>query len=105
MMRVAPMSIVRRLPGRRDMKAGLTVALGMALTLALMGALGVAQPKGSASMATGDAAPRPWVRYDGWPARDTAQFNTLAAAQVSPPAPKEPRKLDGPVTGDASNGA
>jgi sulfur-oxidizing protein SoxA len=44
------------------------------------------------------------VRYGGWPTRDTAQFNTLAATQVSPPAPKEPRKLVRPVTGDASNG-
>ena len=86
------------------MKAVLTLALGMAVALPLMSAPAVAQPKGPAPMATGDAAARPWVRYGGWPTRDAAQFNTLAATQVSPPAPKEPRKLHGPVTGDASNG-
>jgi sulfur-oxidizing protein SoxA len=98
------MPIVRRLPGRGDMKAVLTLALGMAIALPLVSAPAVAQPKGPAPMAAGDAAARPWVRYGGWPTRDTAQFNTLAATQVSPPAPKEPRKLHGPVTGDASNG-
>jgi sulfur-oxidizing protein SoxA len=98
------MPIGRRLPGRGDMKAVLTLALGMAIALPLMSAPAVAQPKGPAPMAAGDAAARPWVRYGGWPTRDTAQFNTLAATQVSPPAPKEPRKLHGPVTGDASNG-
>jgi sulfur-oxidizing protein SoxA len=98
------MPIVRRLPGRGDMQAVLTLALGMAVALPLMSAPAVAQPKGPAPMAAGDAAARPWVRYGGWPTRDTAQFNTLAATQVSPPAPKEPRKLVRPVTGDASNG-
>jgi len=98
------MPIVRRLPGRGDMKAVLTLVLGMAVALPLVRAPAVAQPKGPAPMAAGDAAARPWVRYGGWPTRDTAQFNTLAATQVSPPAPKEPRKLHGPVTGDASNG-
>ena len=86
------------------MKAVLTLALGMAIALPLMSAPAVGQPKGPAPMAAGDAAPRPWVRYGGWPTRDPAQFNTLAATQVSPPAPKEPRKLDRLVTGDASNG-
>jgi len=86
------------------MKAVLTLLLGMAVALPLVRAPAVAQPKGPAPMAAGDAAARPWVRYGGWPTRDTAQFNTLAATQVSPPAPKEPRKLHGPVTGDASNG-
>ncbi len=86
------------------MKAVLTLVLGMAVALPLVRAPAVAQPKGPAPMAAGDAAARPWVRYGGWPTRDTAQFNTLAATQVSPPAPKEPRKLHGPVAGDASNG-
>jgi len=86
------------------MKAVLTLVLGMAVALPLVRAPAVAQPKGPAPMAAGDAAARPWVRYGGWPTRDTAQFNTLAATQVSPPAPKEPRKLVRPVTGDASNG-
>jgi sulfur-oxidizing protein SoxA len=86
------------------MKAGVALALGMGLALLHVSAPAMAQPKGPAPMAAGDAAPRPWARYGGWPTRDTAQFNTLAATQVSPPAPKGPRKLDGPVTGDASNG-
>jgi sulfur-oxidizing protein SoxA len=51
-----------------------------------------------------DASPRPWKRYAGWPARDGSKFNTLANL-AAPPAPKEPRKLTGPVTGDAKKGA
>jgi len=56
MTRVALMPIVRRLPGRGDMQAVLTLALGMAVALPLMSAPAVAQPKGPAPMATGDAA-------------------------------------------------
>jgi len=52
----------------------------------------------------GDASTRPWKRYSGWPARDESKWSTLAKVS-SPPAPKEPRKLAGPVTGDAANGA
>jgi L-cysteine S-thiosulfotransferase len=52
----------------------------------------------------GDAAARPWKRYSGWPTRDESKFNTLANL-ASPPAPKEPRKLTEPVTGNAENGA
>src|SRR5690242_16824007 len=52
----------------------------------------------------GDAAARPWHRYSGWPTRDYSKFNTLANL-ASPPAPKEPRKLDAPITGDAKHGA
>jgi L-cysteine S-thiosulfotransferase len=51
----------------------------------------------------GDAATRPWRRYPEWPQRDSAQFNTLAAL-ASPPAPKEPRKLTRPITGDPALG-
>jgi sulfur-oxidizing protein SoxA len=51
-----------------------------------------------------DASATPWKRYQGWPARDESKFNTLAKL-ASPPAPKMPRKLSGPVTGDADNGA
>ena len=50
-----------------------------------------------------DASVRPWKRYNGWPARDYSKFNTLANL-ASPPAPKTPRKLAGPITGDAANG-
>jgi sulfur-oxidizing protein SoxA len=52
----------------------------------------------------GEAAASPWKRYPGWPARDESKFNTLAKLS-SPPAPKEPRKLTAPITGDAANGA
>ena len=51
-----------------------------------------------------DASARPWKRYQGWPARDESKWNTLANL-ASPPAPTAPRKLTGPITGDAANGA
>src|SRR5262245_65124241 len=51
-----------------------------------------------------DASARPWKRYAGWPARDYSKFNTLDNL-ASPPAPKEPRKISGPITGDAKKGA
>jgi len=50
-----------------------------------------------------DASVRPWVRYACWPTRNAATFNTLAVL-ASPPAPKEPRQLTGPVTGDPAIG-
>src|SRR5579864_2363149 len=52
----------------------------------------------------GAAAARPWVRYSGWPTRDEAKWNTLGHVS-SPPAPKGPRKITGPITGNAENGA
>lgn len=52
----------------------------------------------------GDASVRPWKRYAGWPARDESKWSTLAKVS-SPPAPTVPRKLSGPITGDAANGA
>ena len=58
-----------------------------------------------APLATGDASARPWKRYTGWPTRDSARFNTLANANVSPPAPQEPRKLTKPLAGDPAIGA
>ncbi|MBV8792828.1 MAG: sulfur oxidation c-type cytochrome SoxX, partial [Pseudolabrys sp.] len=51
-----------------------------------------------------DASARPWKRYNGWPARDESKFSTLGKV-VSLPTPKTPRKLDGPITGDAEKGA
>ncbi|HVV61840.1 MAG TPA: sulfur oxidation c-type cytochrome SoxA [Pseudolabrys sp.] len=64
-----------------------------------------AQAKGVAPLEThGDAATRPWKRYDKWPTRDESKFNTLANL-ASPPAPKEPRKLSEPITGDPAKGA
>lgn len=52
----------------------------------------------------GDASARPWKRYAGWPARDESKWSTLGQLG-SPPAPKTPRKLSGPITGNAENGA
>jgi sulfur-oxidizing protein SoxA len=51
----------------------------------------------------GDAAARPWKRYDKWPARDEAKWNTLTELK-SPPAPTAPVKIDGPIVGDAAKG-
>jgi len=51
-----------------------------------------------------DASVRPWVRYTGWPTRDSSGFNTLAALASAPP-PSAPRPLSGPVTGDPAIGA
>jgi sulfur-oxidizing protein SoxA len=51
-----------------------------------------------------EASARPWKRYPGWPTRDMAIYNTLGKL-ATPPAPKVPRKLTGPITGDAANGA
>jgi sulfur-oxidizing protein SoxA len=89
------------------MKPGLDLVLGpllaAALSLGLSPAMG--QTKAPALLAKGDAAPRPWKRYDGWPARNTAEYSTLANPEASPPAPKEPRRIEGPITGDAQNGA
>jgi sulfur-oxidizing protein SoxA len=47
---------------------------------------------------------QPWKRYPGWPARDESKWSTLAKVS-SPPAPKEARKLAGPIAGDAEKGA
>ncbi len=52
----------------------------------------------------GDASARPWKRYAGWPARDESKWSTLAH-ESSPAAPKGPRKLSGPISGDAVKGA
>ncbi|MFZ0026209.1 MAG: sulfur oxidation c-type cytochrome SoxA [Pseudolabrys sp.] len=51
-----------------------------------------------------DASARPWKRYTGWPTRDYSKYNTLGNL-ASPPAPKEPRKISGPITGDPKKGA
>ncbi|HEY2137016.1 MAG TPA: sulfur oxidation c-type cytochrome SoxA [Xanthobacteraceae bacterium] len=88
------------------MKTVLAVALGVVVAFALPAMTpAAAQPKGSPPLAGGDAAPRPWTRYGGWPTRDEAQFNSLADTHASPPPPTQPRKLDGAVTGDAAIGA
>jgi sulfur-oxidizing protein SoxA len=61
--------------------------------------------KREAPLETKDAASvRPWKRYDKWPTRDMSKYNSLGHL-ATPPAPKEPRKLTGPITGDAGKGA
>ena len=87
------------------MKPAFAIALGAVLALTSVPTSAVAQTKRPPVLASGDAAPAPWKRYTGWPTRDTSAFNTLANPHASPPAPKEPLKLDGPLTGDAENGA
>ena len=92
------------------MRPAFTVASGAlaALTLPILPAPAAAQQPAQAKslplLAPGDAAPMPWKRYTGWPTRDTSAFNTLANPKASPPAPTEPKKLAGPITGDAANG-
>jgi sulfur-oxidizing protein SoxA len=84
------------------------LAGGAALIAAGVFVLTAAQAQEKAKQAplelTGDASVRPWKRYAGWPARDESKWSTLAKA-VPSPLPKEPRKLAGPITGDAANGA
>jgi sulfur-oxidizing protein SoxA len=86
--------------------SGTAVALFVAGALIIGGQPGAnAQAKKEAPLETkGDASARPWKRYAGWPARDESKWSTLANLS-SPPAPKTPRKLPGPITGDAANGA
>ena len=83
-----------------------TIAVVTVLTLpAFVAAQVPAHSRGPAPLATGDASARPWKRYSGWPTRDTARFNTLADQKLSPAAPSQPRKLDGPIAGDPAIGA
>jgi len=88
---------------RGGILAGVVVLIAAGLL-----ALGAAQAQEKAKQAPlelkGDASVRPWKRYAGWPVRDESKWNTLAKLS-SPPAPTAPRKLSGPVTGDAANGA
>jgi L-cysteine S-thiosulfotransferase len=78
------------------------------LTAVIVAASGaaMAQGKAPAPLDMGEAASvRPWKRYGGWPARDMSKYNTLAKHDASPAAPKEPRKLSGPIVGDPQKGA
>jgi sulfur-oxidizing protein SoxA len=52
----------------------------------------------------GAASARPWKRYAGWPAGDNVKFSDASAVR-SPPKPKAPRKLAGPIQGDPAKGA
>lgn len=91
------------------MRAGMLAAGAAALAAMVAGVMtplpAGAQTKKEAPLAVdGDASTRPWKRYGNWPARDYSKYNTLAKL-ASPPAPKEPRKITGPITGDAAKGA
>jgi sulfur-oxidizing protein SoxA len=88
------------------MRAGIGAALfvaGAFVVAAGSGAMGQTAKKEAPLELKGDASARPWKRYSGWPARNESKFNTLATLS-SPPAPKEPRKITAPITGDAANG-
>src|SRR5262245_55484601 len=78
----------------------------VALSMGIVGERGSAQTKLPPIAIDGDAALRPGRRYadPSWPTTDFSEFNTLADASRSPPAPKQPRKLPTPVTGDAAIG-
>jgi sulfur-oxidizing protein SoxA len=89
------------------------ILAGSAATVALIAAAAFGLSAGSGAQAKekqvplelkGDAAARPWVRYSGWPVRDEAKWNTLDHIS-SPPGPKGPRKIAGPITGDPAKGA
>jgi sulfur-oxidizing protein SoxA len=85
--------------------AAVPAALVLGLGLCLHPSPGATQGSGAAPLAVdSDASARPWVRYHGWPDRDAAQFNSLAAL-ASPPAPTLPRKLAAPLKGDPAAGA
>jgi sulfur-oxidizing protein SoxA len=94
------------------MKRSVALAVGVGALTVL--ALASAYRPGSSASAqvtsaapldtTGNAAARPWKRYRDWPQRDESKFNTLANGGLSPPAPRQPRKLDGAISGDVANG-
>jgi sulfur-oxidizing protein SoxA len=91
---------------RGGILAGSAAALVAAGLFVIAGANGArAQAKKEAPLETKeDASARPWKRYTGWPTRDYSKYNTLGNL-ASPPAPKEPRKISGPITGDPKKGA
>ena len=69
-----------------------------------MDAIAQAQVKKEAPLEIkGDASARPWKRYADWPTRDESKWNTLG--HLSSPPPTAPRKLAGPIEGDAAKGA
>ena len=95
------------------MTRGGILASGAAVALIAAGAFVIAGESGASAQAKnkevpletkGDASTRPWKRYPGWPTRDESKYNTLGNL-ATPPAPKQPRKITGPITGDAANGA
>jgi L-cysteine S-thiosulfotransferase len=91
---------------RGGILAGSAAAALLAAGLFVAGERGVnAQAKQEAPLETKeDASARPWKRYAGWPTRDYSKYNTLGNV-ASPPAPKEARKISGPIAGDSKKGA
>jgi sulfur-oxidizing protein SoxA len=92
-------------------RGGILASSATAVALIAAGAFGYvgdaqAQAKSKAAPLElkGDAATRPYVRYNGWPKRDEGKWNTLVSLG-SPPAPKKPRKITGAINGDAAKGA
>ena len=92
----------------RKLRQGVAAAAAAALALAVAASFvdGRSAHSGASPPLTTDGAAsvRPWIRYSGWPTRDTSKFNSLATI-VSPPPPSEPRKLSAPITGDPAIGA
>lgn len=93
------------------MRAGMLMAGAAAVVALVAGAVTLlpasvsAQTKREAPLAIdGDASVRPWKRYSNWPSRDYSKYNSLANLATAP-APKEPRKITAPITGDAAKGA
>jgi len=94
------------------MRAGI-VAVGTVAVVAIVAGAFIGAGSTGAKAQTKKVAPldlsaaaseRPWKRYGNWPSRDYSKFNTLANL-ASPAAPKEPRKITGPIAGNAENGA
>src|SRR5512135_2874178 len=94
------------------MMRGGILASSMAGVLFVAGAFISAGGSGASAQAkkeaplevSGDASAQPWKRYAGWPTRDESKYNTLGNLATLP-APKQPRKITGPIAGDAANGA
>ena len=95
------------------MARGGILAAGAAMVVALAGGVFVAGESSVHAQATKkeaplelkeDASERPWKRYAGWPTRNYSKYNTIGNL-ATPPAAKEPRKIAGPITGDAKKGA
>jgi len=83
--------------------AGLLAVVAGGVMVFPTDALAQAKKKEAPLVTTGAASVTPWKRYSDWPQRDESKFNTLAKL-ASPPAPKEPKKISGPINGDAANG-
>jgi L-cysteine S-thiosulfotransferase len=86
--------------------SGTVAVLFIAAAFAIAGGPGArAQAKKEAPLETrGDASVRPWKRYADWPARDESKYNTLGNV-ATPAPPTQPRKITGPIGGDAKKGA